>query len=193
MKKIKLFLLAGAVMLMFSFNPANAKNDVFAKGDKAVNLQIGLLSTWYLGGAGYHSSMPQISISGDYALRDDWGPGVFGVGAFIGYHSYKYKYGVIGSDYGWKYTRFHIASRATYHYQFVDKLDTYAGVMLGVTIDRAKWYGGVNSNYTSDAGASLLSTVFAGARYYLTDNFSVMAELCIYDVALLNLGVSLKF
>jgi hypothetical protein len=193
MKKTNLFLLTGVTLLMFSFGQVEAKSDLFAKGDKAVNLQVGFLSTWYMAGS-YTNSMPQISISGDYGLRDDWGPGVFGVGAFIGYHTYKYNYGVFGGDYGWKYTQFHIAGRATYHYQFVNKLDTYAGAMLGLTFARSKEYGNWGGvNYTSDAGVSLLSTVFAGVRYYVTDKFSIMSELCIYDVALLNLGVSLKF
>ena len=191
MKKSKLFLLAGSLLLMFSFSNAFAVNDVFAKGDKTVNFQLGFGNTWYLGSY-YHGSMPQISFSGDYGLRDDWGPGVFGVGAFIGYHAYKYNY--YGVDYGWKYTTLSIAGRATYHYQFIDKLDTYAGVMLGLNFNRSKWYGTNNTyNYSADAGASALTTVFAGVRYYVTKNFSVMSELCLYDVALFNIGVSLKF
>ncbi|MBA7565651.1 hypothetical protein ES708_07336 [subsurface metagenome] len=134
--------------------------------------------------------LPLISFAGDYALRDDWGPGVFGIGGLIGVNTVKSKY---TGDWGYKYTNFHIVPRATYHYQWVDKLDTYAGVATGITIRSGNEYGDWAYNIPDDSGVDFVITAFAGAKYYLTDNLSVMSEIYIYDLATFNIGIGLKF
>ena len=84
-----------------------------------------------------------------------------------------------------------VAARATYHYQFVDKLDTYGGAMLGIRHLSSKYTGSSILNYTSSSSTSVITPVFVGAKYYFTPNFSVMTELG-WEVAWLNLGVCLK-
>ncbi|MBK6347236.1 MAG: hypothetical protein IPF68_15140 [Bacteroidales bacterium] len=97
-----------------------------------------------------------------------------------------------GDEYYVKYTYIVIGARGTFHYPLVDKLDTYGGVMLGYTIvsnstNLPSTFG--TYSYTAN---SFTPSFFVGGRYYFTDNFAAMAELS-YGVALLNLGVALKF
>ena len=183
---IKLLAIAFAFVLSGTFNSSKAQ--IFNKGDIDLNLQVGFGTAWYYGSY-YKTSLPFISIAGDYALRDDWGPGVFGVGAIVGINTLKYEYywGVAYDEY--KNTNISIAPRATYHYQFVDKLDTYAGVATGIKI---RTYSGdyVGSSVSNDV--DFIITAFAGVKYYFTDNFAVMSELYVYDLATFNIGVSLK-
>lgn len=187
---IRLFAVALSLVLTTTFNSSEAQ--IFNKGDIDLNAQIGFGTAWYV--SSYSASMPLISIAGDYAMRDDWGPGVFGVGALVGINTIKSKYTWLNGEYGYKQTNFYIVPRATYHYQFVDKLDTYAGVATGLEISVDKEYGDWPGTYTetSNAGAGFVITAFAGVKYYFTDNFAVMSELYVYDLAIFNIGVSLK-
>ncbi|MBN1598135.1 MAG: hypothetical protein JW894_07560 [Bacteroidales bacterium] len=195
MKKQKLIFVAViAVFLLSLFNiKTNAQS--FEKGDVDLNLQIGFGTTWYYGSY-YKASLPFISVAGDYAMRDDWGPGVFGIGGLIGVSTYKYEYYWYGyGDYGWKETHFVIAPRATYHYQFFDKLDTYAGIISGIKIVSEKAYGDWYAGYEpeSNAGAHFVFSAFAGVKYYFAKNISVMSEIYVYDIALFNIGIGFKF
>jgi hypothetical protein len=186
MKNVKSFLLLGSAILMLSFNPADAKNDVFAKGDNNLNFQLGLGNMYY--GSYYRTSLPQISISYDRGLRDDWGPGIFGVGAFVSVATYKYGWHGYYNYSDFRITSFNIAARATYHYQLVEKLDTYGGAIAGINIQSD------NVDYYESKGASPMGAVFVGVKYYFKDNLSVMSELYAGStVAFFNVGLSLKF
>jgi hypothetical protein len=188
-KKNFVLMIAVSALLLTSVN-INVNAQKFEKGNIDANLMFGGITFW---GTGYHMSMPLISISGDYGLKDDWGPGVFGVGAYLGIASYKYKY---TSDYGFKYTEIVFAPRATYHYQFIKKLDTYGGVSIGIRIQRGKEYGTYYGlgGYAPTASSSVfgLGSIFVGAKYYFTNNFAAMGEVG-FGTALLNIGVSWKF
>jgi hypothetical protein len=188
---IRLLVFALTLVLSTAFNSSKAQ--IFNVGDIDLNAQIGFGTAWYV--SNYSASMPLISFAGDYALRDDWGPGIFGVGALVGINTIKSEYYWAGyGDYGYRQTNFFIVPRATYHYQFVDKLDTYAGVATGLEISVDKEYGDWPGGYTatSEAGVGVVVTAFAGVKYYFTDNFAVMSELYVYDLAIFNIGVSLK-
>ncbi len=174
--------------------PATMMNaQIFDKGDKVLSFGLGLGSTFYTLGTYYHTTVPPIFISGDYCLREDLGPGNLGVGAFLGYSAYKYHYNFPGYDYGWKYSTLFIAARGTYHFtELVDKLDLYGGVLIGAKIVTEKAFGdATTSNYTTN-GSGPAYDIFAGARYYFSDNFAAMAELG-YGIAWLKIGISFKF
>jgi hypothetical protein len=182
-------LLAFAFALLLSGTLSTSKAQIFNKGDFDLNAQIGFGTAWYYSSF-YKASLPFISVAGDYALIDEWGPGVFGVGAILGINTLKYDYyWGIGSD-EYKNTNISIAPRATYHYSFVDKLDTYAGIASGIKI---RTYSGdyVGSSVSNDV--AFIFTAFAGAKYFFTDNFAVMSEIYVYDLAIFNIGVSFKF
>ena len=186
MKKSNFILLSTIVLFILSVNNVSAKgSEIFSVGDNNLNIQLGAGNTWYHGSY-YHTSLPQFSVSFDHGLRDDWGPGIFGVGAFASVATYKYTY-YASDDY--RVTEFNIAARATYHYQFFDKVDTYGGVIAGVNIVRDN----ISGSYDSEEGIYPMGSVFAGIKYYFNDKISVMSELYAYDVAFFNIGFGFKF
>ena len=184
MKKILLSL--GAFVFLFS--TAWSQDPMFEKEDKVLNLGIGLGSTLY-SGSFYSSQIPPISASFEVGVVDEiLEEGVIGVGGYIAYASYKWEY----TDWGYKYTDFILGARGTFHYPFIDNLDTYTGLVLGYEIVSSKEIGNINPFYdynTSSGG--LVTSWFIGGRYYFSDNFAVLAELG-YGITYLNLGVALK-
>jgi hypothetical protein len=186
MKKTKFILLTTITLFILSVANVNAKNgEIFGVGDNNLNIQLGVGNTWYYD-TYYHTSLPQVSVSFDHGLRDDWGPGIFGIGAFMSVATYKYTY-YTHDDY--RITDFNIAGRATYHYQFFDKVDTYGGVIAGLNIRRDN----IDSSYDGEEGVYPMGSVFAGIKYYFNDKISVMSELYAYDVAFFNIGFGFKF
>ena len=111
----------------------------------------------------------------------------------IGYTSAKEEYKLFGTQFSYQYNNFIIGAKGTIHYAFVDKLDTYAGLMLGYNFVSYKAKGShekdVNYKPSDNAPAFYF---FAGARYYLTDTFAAFAELG-YGVTIVNAGISIKF
>ncbi|HNW57777.1 MAG TPA: hypothetical protein PLR88_12180 [Bacteroidales bacterium] len=185
MKKI----IYGIILICLAL-PAGAQN-TFNKGDKVLNLGLGLGSTFYTGG-GYTSKIPPISASFEMGIKDHLfdEKSSIGVGGYVGYTSAKYEY---GTDYGWKYSDFIIGARGTFHYQLIDKFDTYTGLMVGYDIATSKEYGTwAGSNNYSSASSGAEWSWFVGGRYYFSDNIAGMVELG-YGIAYLNLGIGIKF
>ncbi len=185
--KIKVLLFA--CLFAFGFLTMNAQTPTFVKGDKVLNLCVGLGSGYYAGG-GYNSRTPALSGSLEVGILDNiLDKGSIGIGGFVGYSSAKYEY--VG--YGWKYTHLVIAARGTFHYPFIDKLDTYAGLGLGYNAVTSKeignWPG--SSNYTA-TGSSPYFAGFIGGRYYFSNTFAGVVELG-SGIAYLNFGLALKF
>lgn len=187
--KIKSLLLA----TLFAFFYLFASAQEVAKGDKILNLGVGFGTALY-SGTGYNSSVPPISGSLEVVIKDDLfdGKGALGVGGYLGYASYKWKYSGSGYDYGWKYTNLIIGPRGYLHYSLLEKLDTYAGVMIGYNIVSAKETGNSIPGYDYSASSSgVIFSGFVGARYFFNDNLAGMVELG-SGIAYLNLGVALK-
>jgi hypothetical protein len=187
MKKLLLSLL----VVVFSLTQLLAQESTFKKGDKVVNIGIGLGSTLYTG-TGYKMGIPPISASfetGVVNLLND--KASIGVGGYLGYSSHKYSYAYYTYTDSWSYSNFIIGARGAFHYALVSKLDTYAGLILGFNIASSKWTGtGTETSHSSTGG--LVSSEFVGARYYFSDSFAVMGELG-YGITYLNLGIALKF
>ena len=176
------------VGILFTLVQLSAQETTFSKGDKALNLGIGFGSTWY-SGTFYHSTVPPISASLEFGVADNViEKGSIGVGPYLGYSAYKWEY----SGWGYKYTNVLIGIRGNFHYPLVDKLDTYAGLLLGYNVVSSKEYGTIGIYDYTASGSALRSAGFIGARYYFKETFAVMAELG-YGVTYLNLGIALKF
>lgn len=187
MKKVLITLFVAVLTLQLS-----AQDNLLTKGERVLNLGIGLGSTLYTG-SGYTSAIPPVSASFEVGVKDDvLDVGSIGVGGYLGYSSYKWEYAGFGSNWGWKYTDFILGARGTFHYPLVEKLDTYTGLMLGYEIVSSKEIGTIDPlyNYDTSSGGVIWSW-YAGGRYYFTDNFAVMAELG-YGITYLTLGVALK-
>jgi hypothetical protein len=164
----------------------------FVKGDKVINVGLGIGSTLY-SGVGYKMGMPPLSASFEVGVTE-LGPGILGVGGYFGIASYKWEDSWGGTTYGWKYSNVIIGARGNYHYSFAEKLDTYAGLMLGYNIVSSKETGNwpaLYGDYSSNSSAFIWS-FYVGGRYYFSDTFAVMAELG-YGIAWLNIGVAFKF
>jgi hypothetical protein len=179
---MKVKILTLATLFSCGLIMVNAQIPTFQKGDKVLNLGIGL------GGyspSGYQVTTPSASTSFEVGITDN-GPdkGSFGIGGYLGYANYKEN----GSDY-WTVNRILIAARGTFHYPFVDKLDTYGGLTLGINARSWKWNGsGIEPSHPSRSPIG--GDIFVGGRYYFSDKFAAMGELSLG--AYLTLGISLK-
>lgn len=176
-------------LVVFALPQMTAQTPSFEKGDKVLNLGIGLGSAWY-NGYGYSTQIPPLSASLEVGIVDNvLEKGVIGVGGYVAYSSYKYTYPAY--DYGWRYSNFLIGARGNFHYPLAEKLDTYVGLTLGINVVSEKTFGGYTGvSYGSFGG--LRAAGFVGGRYYFKETFALMAELG-YGVTYLNIGIALKF
>lgn len=178
----KIFILA-AFMLAFVSSQAQ---DVFKKGDNLIGAQVGI-------GKGL-----AISATYERAVVDNLfdGKGSIGVGGYVGYLHDKDSYTYGGIEAGWKYDDIILGARGNLHYQFINRLDTYAGLMLGYEVVNAKAYGkGTGGGTITEASADASGFAFSihvGTRYYFTDNFAAGVELG-YGVSYANVGIAYKF
>lgn len=171
MKKILVLFVA----VCFSLTQLFGQEPTFIKGDKVANFGLGLGSSLSLG----NTQIPPLSASFEVGVVDNIiEKGVIGVGGFLGFSSYKW--------FDYRLTNIVIGPRGTFHYPFVDKLDTYGGLMIGYNI-----YSD-NDPFGSNNFGGLVSSWFIGGRYYFSDSFGAMLELG-YGVFNINLGVALKF
>lgn len=172
-----------AIAFGFNANAQSKKNDksdsdglTFKKGDKVLSLGIAPVSGYGL----------PINVGFEIGVKDEVGPGNIGIGGIIGYASKNY--GVIGLDY--KVTSLLIGVRGNYHYQFVDKLDTYLGLTIGYNAASVKY----PSNWIAPKiayGGIIYGTVIGG-RYYFTPKVAGALELGFGGLGSVNLGLAVK-
>jgi len=184
MKKAQITIGLCLLMTLFISAP-NANAQLFDEGDMVISAGLGVGSTLYSYG-GYSTSMPLLFAAGDYCLREDLGPGNLGVGAIIGYTSYKVDW--VYDDY--RINTFIFGARGTYHFtDLVDKLDLYGGITIGAKIGSDN-YSGTNSSLLHTT-SGFMPELFAGGRYYFSNNIAVMGELA-YGIYVLKAGISFK-
>lgn len=182
------------VILAFGFLFANSQD--LAKGDKILNLGLGIGTTLYTGSY-YSGTIPPISASLEYIMNNDLfhdGKGALGIGGYLGYSAFKSKYRSRNDVYGWKFSNILIGPRGYVHYKLLDKLDTYTGVLIGYWVSSDKYYGlNAYSGYVDNSNfGGLAWSWFLGGRYYFKDNLAGMLELG-YGISYLNVGVAFKF
>jgi len=186
--KIKVLLFA--TIFAFGVLSLSAQTSTFDKGTKVLNLGIGLGGNYYSAWSG-SSHTPLLAASFDVSILDEvLDKGSIGVGGYLGFQSAKYDY---NGSYGWKQTSILIGPRGTFHYPLLDKLDTYAGLLLGYHI--VKWtytgnWGVINQDNSANA---LYFSGFIGARYYFTNNIGAYLELGSGSLGLANIGIAIKF
>ncbi|MDR2497472.1 MAG: hypothetical protein LBD21_10145 [Tannerellaceae bacterium] len=167
----KFLLIAGICLTVLS--TANAQ-DIFRKGTQFLNAGIGL------------GSYIPVEVSYERSILDGLikgTNGAIGIGAYLGY------YGNTASDR--HYNHYVLGTRGAFHYQFIPKLDTYGGLMLGYNIASVNWAGQGESVGTA-TGSALGYSFFVGGRYFFKPNLGVYSELG-YGVAYLSLGLTFKF
>lgn len=177
------------LLVLFVATVTQAQN-TFNNGDKVLNLGIGFGSTLY-SGSFYTSRTPPISASLEVGVKDELfdEKSSLGVGGYLGYTGAKWRYA--NSDYGFDYSSIVIGGRGSLHYQLVEKLDSYTGLMLGYNIVSSKTQG-QGESFGSATGSALVLSWYLGGRYYFSDNVAALLELG-YGVAYANIGVAFKF
>ncbi|SHJ61942.1 hypothetical protein SAMN05444280_12442 [Tangfeifania diversioriginum] len=161
--------------------------NTFNEGDNVLNLGLGIGNTLYTGSY-YSSSVPPLSASYEVGVKDELFDenSSLGVGGYLGYSGSKYT----GWGSSYSFNNIIIGARGALHYQFIDQLDTYAGLMLGYRIVSWKSSSG-DFNYGSAASSGFTSAFYVGGRYYFNETFAGMMELG-YGIAYLNIGVAIK-
>lgn len=193
-QSIIMFLRASALAVMVTalsiVQHAQAQFDI---GDNVAGISIGLGGNYLASTSG----SPAIGLSLEHGLMD-LGPGVLGIGGYLGYKSLGYESRYFNYQSDWRYTYLIIGVRGAWHYNEWhgnSQLDTYGGLMLSYNVvsfkDNTVYPVGTPAyHYSSSSGLGL--TGFLGARYYFNDQFAAHAELG-YGIAILNVGVSYKF
>lgn len=178
--------LVSIIVVVFASAYAISQDPVVFNGEKIFNAGIGFGSTLYTG-TGYSITLPPLSVSYEQIIMDEViDKGLIGVGGYLGYASYKYKYSF--DDSGWRTTNFILGARGSFHYPLIDKLDTYTGLMLGYQIVSINYTGTLGSGAS---GSGLVWSWYAGGRYFFSEKFAGMLELG-YGITYLNLGVAIK-
>ena len=177
---------------------ASIAQEVFYKGTIATNVSLGLGNSV----TGFGLGLPPVSLAVDYGIIDNLimgENGSIGIGGYFGCATNGKRYDYFGYSYKARYTRMAFGVRGTFHYQFLDKLDTYAGLMLGLYTYSWKYdfsdsfdpyydyYYGPNNSNSSDFAFS----AFVGARYYFNDNFGVNTEIG-YGFTYLSAGLTYR-
>ncbi len=182
MKKLSLLVIA-----IFSVSLMQAQTP-FKKGDKVVNVGIGLNTYDVIG----KTTIPPLSVSFDYGVKDELfdEKSSLSVGGYLGYYASKTTFHhAVNGEYGSKFSNILLGARGAVHYDFVEKLDTYGGLMLGYNVASASNYGDYG-NLSVSAGGFIFSG-YLGARYYFTESIAGFLELG-YGLSALEVGVAFK-
>ena len=171
----KAIILLSAVLLYSSVSFAQA----YKKGNNLVNIGIGVGTPFF--GTGYKASLPvNPTVTYERGVSDE-----ISVGGTVSYASSKYEYHDGSYFYSSKLSATFIGARGSYHFDLNnDNYDVYAGAGLGYVIVSGDGFS---------VGSGVGYTAFAGGKYYFSNNTAVYAELGYASLALLNIGVALKF
>lgn len=194
--KIKAILLSVAVMAASALTSINASaQDVFGKGTSTVSLLVGFGGTTY--GANQKMLVPPLQLAYEYGVAEGLinGNGSIGVGVAGGYAASKYVIAGYGTeDYMTNNIGF-VGARGSFHYQFVNNLDTYLGTFLGCAMSRvhtsSKLMNDAIKQYSSNA-PTFTYGAYLGARYYFTPALGVNAEIG-YGISIFNIGLTFRF
>lgn len=139
--------------------------------------------------------IPPVSLNLEFAGSPEWS-----IGGYVGYASSKETY--ISSsntggwwtlpDYGFRATYLIFGGRLNYHMNPAsEKVDTYAGVMLGYNaVSISEWGGNVSRPASLDFSGVLYGGQ-VGVRYYLSPGLGVFTEAG-YGIGYVTAGLSLK-
>ena len=149
-----------------------------------VNVGIGLVPTIISGAGG----LP-ISVSVDKPLASVKNATI---GGYLGYYGSSVDLGAGFSDeYKLKYSVFIFGARGTYHFDFIDndKLDPYAGLMLGYNIVTSRYDGPGSEFFDGAASSGFGYAGLIGMKYQATDSIKVFGELG-YGISVLTFGAT---
>jgi hypothetical protein len=158
-----------------------AQDKAFAKGDKLLNLGVGVNS--------YYSGGVPLSVSFESGITDQ-----ISVGPSIDYLSNKYS---VGGSLSYKFTALYFGVRASYHVNELlnideENIDLYGGVTIGYRSFswKDKYSGGsLSGNY----GSGIFIGGYIGGKYFFTQRFGAFAELGAVGSTNGRIGVAARF
>lgn len=190
--KVKSFIVTLVTLFTLGYSALNAHaQEVFRKGTQTGSFLVGLPPSFdYL-------LVPPIHLAYEYGVADrliNGNNGSIGLGAEMGFYSHGiHKHGW-GARVGVRNVV--IGARSSFHYQFIPKLDTYAGLFLGVRMRRMYGRSYDDDDYYYDYGTYTSSELgwnaHLGIRYYLSPSFALNLELG-YGYSVLDFGVTFRF
>ena len=161
----------------------------FREGQVTISPSIMVGTIGFYGGG---TGLP-LAVSGEYGITE-----YIGVGPFLGYAGYNYNSG----SFKYKWTFFTFGARGDFHFWSLledatesdlgaDKIDVYAGALLGFR----------TASYSSNDGVTVGGTSFGsggtfglaiGGRYYVSDKVAVFAEAGRILFGSLNIGATIR-
>lgn len=172
MKKLLMLSLITIFIIVVGNQKSNAQN--YEQGSKIAHLGVGI-------GGGF--GLP-ISVSMDYGWKEK-----ISLGGIVGFSTTTEDVVL----YKINYTYILVAARGAYHFDLgVDKLDPYAGVLLGYNAASAGFDPDPGPPFNNISVGGAIYGGFLGARYGITDNIGAFGELG-YGIGNLTVGVSYKF
>jgi hypothetical protein len=138
----------------------------------------------------YRITLPPISASAEYAL-----PKIpLSAGAYFGIIHTENNSGLSIS----KDSLIAIGAKASWHFNVISNLDTYAGLVLGLLILDQKQDFFETSGFKSDSRFelkrySLFYGFNIGARYFFTNNIGAYAEFGYNAISVTSIGLAVKF
>lgn len=158
---------------------------VFDKGDNIVSLTVGY-------GSGFGQRL--VYERSVYTFLD--GRASVGVGAAFNNAIRTYRYDYYGYTSRDLRDYFTLGVVGSFHYQFIDKLDTYVQIGLGggAYISKDTWTYDNGNKYVDKYTRGIFDwTTTVGARWYFNDNFAVNAEFGWVASSYFMAGVTYKF
>ena len=177
----KLALIVAAVAC---FSLGSNAQGMFQKGTQLFKLGIGV-----------NGNGTPIDVSYEKGVKEDlFGVNglVLGLGGNVGYYGYKENFSNLAGSYSWKYTDMIIAAKGLAHYKLIEKLDTYAGLMLGYNIASVKYDGPNAGSIPSPSVGGVVFGGIAGARYEFSQSLGAYVEAG-FGISNLSLGIAYKF
>ncbi len=175
MKKI-LVVIASALTFMCA-NASNVEKIQFAnKGDLSLGAMVGLPANWP------DANMPMVSIDGMWGLKDGFintktfgQNGAIDLGAYVGFCQFGWS-----DDYAkWSFWHLPIVVRSGFHWEFVKKLDVYAGFQGGIAIEHGMnkiKIEGANDDRDGKGYVGGIFGMYIGAKWMFTNVFGVKLE-----------------
>lgn len=163
----------------------------FNKKNHALNIELGYPQA-YFNLSSYYDDLPVLSFSYEYGLEEikmgESMDGVISVGGYLSATGGKQTY-FTNNYFNWK--AFTIAARVNYHFVFHKHFDTYAGLLIGMSLYTYTWKGsGADPGWRTKGDLEI--GPYAGFRWFFSKTFAVNAELG-YLPAWFNAGVTFKF
>ena len=166
------------VLVLVATGVAFGQN-AYMKGNNVIHAGIGF------GMAGLYgsSTLPPITAGFEYGLEDK-----ISLGGVLGYAGSKETF--FGGE--WTYSYIVIGARGGYHFlENNDKLDAYAGVMLGYNIVSSSASTTISGFSFSASGSYMIFGFYGGARYYFSPQFAAYGEVG-YGLGYVNVGIAYK-